>query len=49
MAAAAQGSSERYVWASATTGNADAVSEMFTADGVIEAPLLAADRLTEVP
>ena len=36
---------QRYVWASAITSNADAVAEMFTADGVIEAPLLAADKL----
>jgi ketosteroid isomerase-like protein len=36
---------QRYVWASAMTSNADAVAEMFTVDGVIEAPLLAADKL----
>ena len=30
---------ERYVWATAMTHNAEALAEMFTTDGVIEAPL----------
>jgi len=36
---------ERYVWATAMTRNADAAAELFTEDGVIEAPLLGADRI----
>jgi ketosteroid isomerase-like protein len=45
VAASSQQIYERYVWATAMTRNADAVAELFTDDGVIEAPLLAADRL----
>jgi ketosteroid isomerase-like protein len=45
VAASSQQLYERYVWASAMTSNADAVAELFTADGVIEAPLLAANKL----
>jgi len=35
---------QRYLWASALTQNADAVAEMFTVDGVFEAPLVPAGR-----
>jgi ketosteroid isomerase-like protein len=45
VAARSQEIYQRYVWASAMTSDADAVAELFTPDGVIEAPLLAADRL----
>ena len=45
MAASHQEIYERYVWATAMTRNADAVAELFTDDGIIEAPLLGADRV----
>lgn len=45
MAATPREIYERYVWATAMTRDADAVAEMFTADGVIEAPLVAAGRV----
>jgi ketosteroid isomerase-like protein len=35
---------ERYIWAGAMTRNADALAEMFTVDGVLEAPLVPAGR-----
>ena len=44
MAASHQEIYERYVWATAMSRNADAVAELFTDDGIIEAPLLGADR-----
>lgn len=33
---------KKYVWAGAMTRNADALAEMFTEDGVLEAPLMPA-------
>jgi SnoaL-like domain len=36
---------ERYVWAGAMTRNPDALAEMFTADGVLEAPLVPAGKV----
>jgi ketosteroid isomerase-like protein len=35
---------ERYVWAGAMSHNPDAVAELFTADGVLESPLVPADH-----
>ncbi len=40
MTATPQEIYERYVWAGAFTRNADALAEMFTTDGVYEAPLV---------
>ena len=31
---------QRYVWAGAMTRNADALADLFTADGVLESPLV---------
>jgi hypothetical protein len=31
---------QRYVWAGAMTRNADALADLFAADGVLEAPLV---------
>jgi len=45
VAASSQEIYQRYVWATAMARNADAVAEMFTSDGIIEAPLLAADKI----
>ena len=45
MVASSQQIYERYVWATAMTRNAGAVADLFTDDGVIEAPLLAGDKL----
>ncbi|MFI5532957.1 nuclear transport factor 2 family protein [Kitasatospora sp. NPDC051853] len=42
MSATPQEIFQRYVYAGAMTRNADALAELFTEDGVLEAPLLAA-------
>jgi ketosteroid isomerase-like protein len=43
MTATPQEIYERYLWAGAITRNADALADLFTADGVWEAPLAPAD------
>lgn len=45
MAATHQEIFERYLWAGAMTRNADALAELFTPDGVIEAPLMPPGRV----
>lgn len=35
---------QRYVWAGAMTRNADALADLFAADGVLEAPLVPPDH-----
>lgn len=44
MAASAQQIFERYIWC-VMTRNADAAAEMFTDDGVVEAPFVADDAI----
>ena len=35
---------QRYLWAGAMTRNADALADLFAADGVLEAPLVPSGR-----
>lgn len=44
MPATAQEIFQRYIWAGAMTRNADALAELFTTDGIYEAPLVPTDH-----